>query len=119
MGSVSCDQVSLTRHDDIREAQFAADGHAPAEKERVLSADLFQVATQQLQRDDETCRRRLGQSAQENLQELLEGWGRGWAEPPTVAAGGRVFGAGLADDVLMDLVPLVLIVTPAEQASDL
>jgi len=31
-----------------------------------------------------------------------------------VGAGRGVFGAGLADDVLVDLVPFVLIVTPAE-----
>lgn len=32
-----------------------------------------------------------------------------------VGAGCGVFGAGLADDVLMNLVPLVLIVTSAEE----
>lgn len=35
--------------------------------------------------------------------------------PTVVGAGCRVFGAGLADDVLMDLVPFILIVTPGEQ----
>lgn len=46
------------------------------------------------------------------------GAGLGWVEPPTiVGAWGCVLGAGLADYVLMDLVPLVLIVTPAQQAS--
>ena len=35
--------------------------------------------------------------------------------PTVVGAGSCVFGAGLADDVLVDLVPLVLIVAPAEQ----
>lgn len=35
-----------------------------------------------------------------------------------VGAGGRVLGAGPADDVLMDLVPLVLVVTSAEQMPD-
>ena len=35
--------------------------------------------------------------------------------PTVVGAGSRVFGAGLADDVLVDLVPLVLIVAPVER----
>lgn len=35
-----------------------------------------------------------------------------------VGAWGRVFGAGLADDVLVNLVPFVLIVTPEEQESE-
>lgn len=51
-------QLGLTWHDDVREAQFAADGHAPAENERVLPAHLLHVAPQQLQRDDETCNRK-------------------------------------------------------------
>ena len=46
--------VRLTWHDDIRKAQFSCDGHPPAENERVLSADLFHVAPQQLQWDDQT-----------------------------------------------------------------
>lgn len=35
--------------------------------------------------------------------------------PTVVGAGSCVLGAGLADDVLVDLVPFVLIVTPGEQ----
>ena len=48
--------AGLTWHDDIREAQFACHGNAPAEDERVLPADLLHVASQQLQRDDQACR---------------------------------------------------------------
>lgn len=50
----------LTGHDDIGESQFACDGHPPADNERVLPADLLHVASQQLQRDDETCTGRRG-----------------------------------------------------------
>lgn len=32
-----------------------------------------------------------------------------------VSAGGGVFGAGLADNVLMNLVPLVFIITPVKE----
>lgn len=38
--------------------------------------------------------------------------------PTVVGAGGRVLGAGPADDVLMDLEPVVLVGTPAEQMPD-
>lgn len=32
-----------------------------------------------------------------------------------VSAGGGVFGAGLADNVLMNLVPLIFIITPVKE----
>lgn len=51
----------------------------------------------------------------EQVKNLQKGQG---GSPTVVGAGGRVLGAGPADDVLMDLVPLVLVVTPAEQMPD-
>ena len=38
-----------------------------------------------------------------------------WDCPTVIGAGCSVFGTGLADDVLVDLVPFVLIVTPGEK----
>lgn len=41
------------------------------------------------------------------------------ARPTVVGAGSRVFGAGFADDVLVDLAPFGLVVTPKEQQQQL
>lgn len=51
-------QVSLllfpTWHDNVREAQFPGDGHAPSEEDHVLSPQLVDVAMEELQRHCQT-----------------------------------------------------------------
>lgn len=41
--------VSLTWHDDIREAQFPGDGHAPGEEDHVLPPQLLYVSVEELE----------------------------------------------------------------------
>lgn len=46
-----------TWHDDIREAQFPGDGHAPREEDHVLPPQLLDVSVEELQRHRQTWRR--------------------------------------------------------------
>jgi len=44
----------LTWHDDVGEAQFPGHSDSSAEDQRVFSAELIHVSSQQLKGDDET-----------------------------------------------------------------